>query len=140
VEVFDTSGPGLAAASAFEALSAAPEEALRADVVIIEIGGNDMLAYGKTAAEFEADLAKLLDLASSEGSRIVMLELPLPPTYNGFGRVQRRLAAEYGAILVPKRRFAAVFAAPGATVDGLHLSQRGQNMMAEMIWGVISGG
>jgi lysophospholipase L1-like esterase len=63
-----------------------------------------------------------------------MLELPLPPIYNGYGEIQRRLARKYGVPLVPKRFFAQVLAGSDSTVDGLHLGPAGHRKMANMIW------
>jgi lysophospholipase L1-like esterase len=63
----------------------------------------------------------------------MMLELPLPPFYNSFGTIQRKLTAEFDIPLVPKRMFAGVIFAPDATRDGLHLSDHGHSLMAKMV-------
>jgi acyl-CoA thioesterase I len=100
--------------------------------VIVEIGGNDLL--GPTSAEqFERDLDRLLRMLQPEDREIVMLELPLPPTYNRIGRIQRRLAADYNVRLIHRRHFARVFLHSGGTLDGLHLSNSGHASMARMI-------
>ena len=52
----------------------------------------------------------------------------------GYGRAQRVLAERYGALLVPRRHFAALLGRDDTTLDGLHLSARGHALMAEMIW------
>ena len=67
-----------------------------------------------------------------------MLELPLPPLYNRFGAIQRRLARRYGVVLIPKRYFAAALSGEAATIDGLHLSPAGHRKMAAMIWSLVS--
>jgi acyl-CoA thioesterase-1 len=69
---------------------------------------------------------------------VVMLELPLVPFSVGYGRAQRRLAAEHGVFLIPKRIFAAVLAAPGATADGLHLSESGTRLMDERLLPILA--
>ena len=66
-----------------------------------------------------------------------MLELPLPPLYNRFGAVQRRLARRFGVVLVPKRYFANVLAGDESTLDGLHLSHIGHAKMSRMIWSTV---
>ena len=81
-----------------------------------------------------AGLEALLEAACAPGRHVVMLELPLPPLFNGFGLAQRRLAKKYGVQLVPKRYFGKVLCAPDATVDGLHLSHTGHALMAETLW------
>jgi acyl-CoA thioesterase-1 len=66
-----------------------------------------------------------------------MLELPLPPLSNEYGRIQRRLAARHHVRLVPKRVFMSVLASDGATLDGIHLSAAGHRRLADAVWQVI---
>ena len=106
-------------------------------VVLVEIGGNDLLG-GTTPAEFERDLDVLLTKAGDGPRLVVMLELPLPPLYNRFGEIQRRLAGRHNVVLVPKRYFASVLIGEEATLDGLHLSPAGHRRMASMVWGQVS--
>ena len=105
-------------------------------VILLEIGGNDMLER-MSSHEFARHLAELLSLASAPGRTVILMELPLPPFFNNYGRVQRTLAARYGAALVPRRRFAAILAHSGGTLDGLHLSAKGHELMAEMVGEVV---
>jgi len=106
-------------------------------LILLEIGGNDIL--GKTDVHtFEHNLQELLKLVSGPSRTVILLELPLPPFYNRYGKAQRTLAAKHDAILIPKRYFAGVAGRPGSTIDGLHLSQVGHQIMAEMIWSIIS--
>jgi acyl-CoA thioesterase-1 len=108
--------------------------------VLIEIGGNDLLGPGSGASSeaFEADLDQMLSMCVGQGRALVMLELPLPPFANGYGSVQRRLARRYGALLIPKRLFLRILLTHDATVDGIHLSDRGQDMFAAMVSGVLA--
>jgi acyl-CoA thioesterase-1 len=107
-------------------------------LVILEIGGNDML--GETTTQtFERGLDTLLGRLRWAGNTVVMLELPLPPFDNGYGRAQRRLAARHGAILVPKRVLLGVLLARGATLDTIHLAPSGHRKMAVEMWRVIRG-
>ena len=69
--------------------------------------------------------------------QVVMFELPLPPLYNDFGIVQRRLAAQYRVALIPKRVLAGVIAGSGSTIDSLHLSAEGHRAMADAVWSAI---
>lgn len=107
--------------------------------VLIEIGGNDLLGPGSGASSeaFEADLDRMLATCVGEGRVLFMLELPLPPFANGYGEVQRRLARRYGALLIPKRLFLRILLTHDATVDGIHLSDQGQDMFAGMMGGVL---
>jgi acyl-CoA thioesterase-1 len=103
---------------------------------LLEIGGNDLLGT-TTAGDYERDLERLLELLCQPGRTVVMFELPLPPFANEFGRAQRRLAAKYGVALIPKRVFTTVLTADGATLDGVHLSSAGHELMAETVWDLI---
>lgn len=102
-------------------------------IVVVLIGGNDLLG-GRSAAEFERDLEYILSKARDADRDVLMFELPLPPLWEGFGRVQRRLAAKYSVTLVPKRRLAMLLASEGATADGLHLSPAGHATLANLVW------
>ena len=56
-------------------------------MIVVEIGGNDILG-GTPAKQFERDLDQLLSvLAVQENRQVLMFELPLPPFYNAYGRV-----------------------------------------------------
>ncbi|QDV16254.1 Esterase TesA precursor [Gimesia panareensis] len=109
---------------------------IESPLVLLEIGGNDILG-STTPAQFEADLNALLKVLAAPGRQLVMLELPLPPFYNRFGLIQRELARKYGAKLIPKRVFLSVLAGGGATLDSIHLSQAGQQQMADVVWEVV---
>ena len=102
-------------------------------VVLIEIGGNDLL-NGTSSQEFAGHLAALLAAGVRPDRMVVMLELPLIPLSAGYGRAQRDLAAQHGVFLIPKRYFAAVLSAPGASLDGLHLSEAGTHLMADTLF------
>jgi len=128
-DLVDVSQEGATARGALRQAARIPEDVT---LVVIEIGGNDVL--GETSrAQFADDLAELLAALDRPNRELVMLELPLPPLYNSFGRAQRALAARHGAALISKRDFAAILFTEGATLDGLHLSERGHRLMAEMI-------
>ena len=105
-------------------------------LVVVELGGNDLLG-GRSCAEFEHDLDGILAYLHEHQRTVVMLELPLLPGKNQWGVVQRRLARRYGCHLAPKRLLVDVLSAQGSTVDTLHLTQAGHHRLSEMIWSVI---
>jgi acyl-CoA thioesterase I len=106
-------------------------------IILLEIGGNDLL--GRTSpAEFEEWLNLLLAVVSGPGREVVMFELPLPPLCNEWGIIQRRAAAKYGVKLIPKRVFVGVLTAAGATLDSVHLSQAGHERMADTVWRLVA--
>lgn len=92
--------------------------------VLVLLGGNDILG-GATAQRFSADLEAVLQAVADNGCHGTMLELPLFPFQNGYGRAQRLLAAKYGIVLVPRRVLATALTLPGNVTDGLHLSAAG---------------
>lgn len=105
-------------------------------LVIVELGGNDMLG-NTSAADFERGLDELLSEVRRPGRVVVMFELPLPPTYNRFGFAQRRLAKKHGVHLIPKRRLLAILRENNATLDSLHLSTAGHERMAALVWEIV---
>ena len=115
-------------------------EALREDeqLVMLEIGGNDLLG-NTTPAAFESGLENLLRVVSRPGRVVVMFELPLPPSYNEYGRAQRRVARRHEVLLVPKRVMLSVLLQDGATLDTIHLSQGGHGRMAVAVWEIVRG-
>lgn len=133
--VRDHSRAGATVATALrQAEAIAPDE----DLVLLEIGGNDLLG-GTSPDEYERGLASLLSAVRKPGRVVVLLELPLLPTFNAFGRIQRRLAREHGAILIPKRVLLGVLLRPGATLDSIHLAESGHRAMAVAVWDALRG-
>lgn len=109
---------------------------LKSPLVLLEIGGNDILG-STTPAEYETNLDALLSELESPGRQLVMLELPLPPFYHAYGRIQRELARKHKVKLVPKRVLLSIIAGGDATLDSIHLSQAGQQKMAKVVWGLL---
>jgi acyl-CoA thioesterase-1 len=133
VEVVDLSEVGATVATALGRVDRLPPGG---GVILVEIGGNDLL--GPTSAtDFDRDLGELLDRVCRPGRVVLMLELPLPPFCNGFGLAQRRQAAAHGVGLVPKRVLMGVLTGEGATTDGIHLSAAGHERMAEAVWAAV---
>lgn len=133
LNIQDLSRSGETVASANERLGSEP---ITSPFVFLEIGGNDLL--GDTSnAQYEKDLDALLKEICISERQVMMLELPLLPFRNEFGRIQRKLAANYRVILVPKRVLLSIVTADDSTVDGIHLTQSGHRRMAEVVWGLI---
>lgn len=135
VEVVDLSHAGLGCRAELRRIEHVP---LAEGVVLLEIGGNDVLGH-VPPAQFGRDLDALVSHVNGPGRRVMMLELPLLPLDNAYGLEQRRVARERRVTLIPKARFAAVLTRDGNTVDGIHLSATGQQQMSEMIWQILDG-
>ena len=137
-EITDTRVVNLAQAGAKvdEAIKQAQEINKSHALVIVEIGGNDLLS--KTDANiFDHEFKQLISSLASDGHRILIFELPLFPFRNAYGITQRQTVSKYNTAMLPKRIFAGVLRTQGATLDGVHLSQKGHRLMAETIAEVI---
>lgn len=130
LRVFDASQPGATLKSAVQQVELL--NAVEADVLILEIGGNDLLEW-LPVADFEQNLGRLLAATQSQRRPVVMFELPLPPLAVRYCAVQRRLASEYQVPLIPRRHFLRVLTGKGSTVDGIHLSKLGQTRLMELV-------
>lgn len=135
VQVFDASQPGATLKSARKQVQLLNQKS--GDVLLLEIGGNDLLE-GLPLREFERDLEQLLIDCQNQGKAIVMFELPLPPLAMRYGSIQRRLANQYQVNLVPRRRLVQVLTLPGSTVDGIHLSKTGQTRLAALVQSLLT--
>lgn len=108
------------------------------DVVVIAIGGNDVLGQS-TLAEFERDYDALLARIAHPSRKLVGLELPLPPFHNGWASAQREIARRHNVWLIPKWRLMRILSDLKNTVDSIHPSQEGQNAIADMVGRIVLG-
>ncbi len=131
--------------TAASALKRVQQHSIQSDLIIIEIGGNDVLG-GTTAAECADNLEALIcalndaDHEQPNNNRdrqLLMFELPLPPFYTKFGKHQRDIAARHHVKLTPKLYFYSVIGRQHNTVDGVHLSQEGHRQMVDVVWQII---
>jgi acyl-CoA thioesterase I len=133
VEVIDHSRMGATAGSAAVMAEQHPPQP---GIVLLEIGGNDILG-STTVAEFEQTLDELCRRVSIPDRQVAMLELPLPPLFNRYGRVQRQVADRYNIALIPKRVLLSVLLSDATTLDTIHLSQVGHQKMADRVWSLL---
>jgi lysophospholipase L1-like esterase len=106
-------------------------------VVLIEIGGNDLIA-GMPLGGFEQSLETILLKLATPGRTVVMFELPLLPHQIAYGQVQRRLATKYRVPIIPRRFLVQVIRGSNATSDGLHLLPEGTKRMTELVDKVLA--
>jgi acyl-CoA thioesterase-1 len=129
VGVTNLAHPGATLASGSAQAKALPPGA---GIVLVELGGNDLLGDA-TPAQFERDLRSLLSRLATGDRRVLMFELPLLPFQNRFGRIQRDVCSQYGVTLLPRSVLAGAIALPGHSIDGLHLSPRGHLWLCERV-------
>ena len=132
----DVRNHAVAGATVRSAIRQAVECGAGESLIVLEIGGNDLLGATRTQ-EFQAGLAQLIKTVRQPGRTVMMLELPLIPGLNQYCLIQRRMAAHYHVVLIPKRILAGVLLGDGATLDSVHLSPAGHDQMAAAIWAVI---
>ncbi len=105
--------------------------------LLLEIGGNDLLS-GVSVEQFGHDFETLCRKIATPGRVTWMCELPLPPLSSRYGWQQRRIGYQHGIRLIPKRKMMRLLTTPGATVDGIHLSERGQALFCDFLQGEMS--
>ena len=103
---------------------------------IFGIGGNDLFAP-TPYVQFKRDLRNLMEIVNDTNCTIVMLELPLFPWDIEYGRIQRESAKQFDVILIPKRFFIRVLSEKGSSTDLAHLSAKGHQLMAEVVWSLL---
>lgn len=128
-QIVDASQPGATLKSALQQVTRFDDEP---SLLLLEIGGNDLLE-GLPVAQFDRDLEQLLVASRRTNRTVLMFELPLPPLAFRYGATQRRLAFKYEVALLPKRLLMSVLTTLGATVDGIHLSPNGHELMAQLV-------
>jgi len=99
VDLLDLSRAGATVRDAVRMADRVPEGDC---LVILEIGGNDLLSR-RPKGDFRRDLDELLRKVCLPGRAVLMFELPLPPLLTEYGEVQRELSKEY-AMATPEPR------------------------------------
>lgn len=117
--------------------------ALKPEIVLLELGGNDGLR-GVPVAATRANLEQIIQALQAAGvSRIVLAGMSLPPNYGAgyikaFENIYRDLAAKYKLTLIPFlfEDIAKVLTSqPGLMQrDGIHPSAAGHKIMAETVF------
>jgi acyl-CoA thioesterase-1 len=125
-----------AGATTASALKRVKTQPITSPVVLLEIGGNDLLG-STSSAQFARDLDALLTHICTPGRQVIMFELPLPPFHNEYGRMQRTLAKKHNVSLVPKLVLLLVLAEGDATLDTIHLSESGHKRMAACVGRIV---
>jgi acyl-CoA thioesterase-1 len=66
-----------------------------------------------------------------------MFELPFPPFFHEYGRVQRAVAARHNVILIARRVFLSVIVGSDSKLGKIHLSQAGHQFMGDCVWRLV---
>lgn len=111
-------------------------------LVLIELGANDGLR-GFPPTQIESGLVKLVEQAQSEGARVLLIGVRLPPNYGPayterFQRLFATVADQTGAALVP-RLLSDVAEDPSLMQsDGLHPTAEAQPLILDTVWPILT--
>ncbi|MGD8438972.1 MAG: arylesterase [Holophagae bacterium] len=112
-----------------------------ADVLVVELGGNDALR-GQPVEHTEANLREIVRRGRATGAQVVLLGMDLPINYgpeygSAFASLYPRVADEEGAVLVPG--FVRDLGSEPELLqsDGLHPTAEGQRRLAERLLPVL---
>ena len=106
-------------------------------LVLIELGGNDGLR-GFTPQQLKENLTKIITLAQSQGSQVLLSEIMVPPNYGPryakmFNQVYADLAVEHQITLMPFFMTEIATKPEYMQRDGIHPNAFAQNDIAEFV-------
>jgi acyl-CoA thioesterase I len=107
-------------------------------VVILELGGNDGLR-ALPVAEMRANLAKMIDLATAQGGKVLLLGMRLPPNYGQeyttqFAQAYTDLAHDKHVALVPFLLDGVALNPDLMQADGVHPNATAQPKLLDNAW------
>jgi lysophospholipase L1-like esterase len=129
LDVANLSLPSETTMTALQRLDELVASADETTLVILQIGGNDLLSR-VPARELEQRLEVITSAAVSRGARVALVELPALPGRWRYPAAQRRVARRDSVLLIPRRELVAALTCRGCVSDGLHLTDRGHEEMA----------
>ncbi len=107
-------------------------------IVILELGGNDGLR-ALPIAQMRANLARMVDLASAAGAKVLLLGMRMPPNYGPDFTEQFRssysdLARDKRLALVPFLLNDIALSPNLMQADGIHPNELGQPKLLDNVW------
>ncbi len=111
---------------------------IKPDITIVELGGNDGLR-GIPLVEIKDNLSSIIEKISVSGSRILLVEMLLPPNYGKqyiekFVGIYKELSLRDGVVLT---QFILNNVADNADLmqsDGIHPEAEAQKIMLDNLW------
>ncbi|WP_240454235.1 arylesterase [Halomonas sp. NO4] len=108
------------------------------DIVLLELGGNDGLR-GLPPAQFEANMADMIEVSQEAGAEVLLLGIDIPPNYgqayrDAFTGVYERLADDYDLPLVPFLLDNVALEDELMQDDGIHPTAEAQPHILENVW------
>lgn len=108
------------------------------DVVFLELGGNDALR-GYPVSQLRDNLGVMVELAQTQGARVVLLGMQIPPNYGP--KYTREFAAAFKTVADAKEAYLVPFFLEGVALiegmiqsDGIHPTTQAQPLLLETGW------
>jgi acyl-CoA thioesterase I len=111
-------------------------------IVILELGGNDGLR-ALPIAPMRANLARMAELSTAAGAKIVLVGMRIPPNYGPqyteqFSRVYAQLAHDEHLALVPFVLDGVALTPTLMQDDGIHPNGAGQPRLLDNVWPALA--
>ena len=111
-------------------------------IVILELGGNDGLR-ALPIAPMRANLARMAELSTAAGAKIVLVGMRIPPNYGPqyteqFSRVYAQIAHDDHLALVPFLLDGVALTPTLMQDDGIHPNGAGQPRLLENVWPALA--
>jgi acyl-CoA thioesterase-1 len=111
-------------------------------IVILELGGNDGLR-ALPIAPMRANLARMADLSTAAGAKVVLLGMRIPPNYGPqyteqFTQVYAQIAHDEHLALVPFLLDGIALTPTLMQDDGIHPDAAGQPRLLENVWPALA--
>jgi acyl-CoA thioesterase-1 len=112
------------------------------EVVIIELGGNDGLR-GYPIDSIRNNLSRMVELAKSTGSRVLLVGMQIPPNYGprytrAFAGVFEQVSADQAVPLVPFILNEVALIPELMQSDGIHPTAEAQEALLDTVWPHLS--
>jgi len=111
-------------------------------IVILELGGNDGLR-ALPIAPMRANLARMAELSTAAGAKVVLVGMRMPPNYGPqyteqFSRVYAQIAHDEHLALVPFVLDGVALTPTLMQDDGIHPNGAGQPRLLENVWPALA--
>ncbi|MAY41850.1 MULTISPECIES: arylesterase [unclassified Neptuniibacter] len=112
-----------------------------AQIVIIELGGNDGLR-GTPPFAIQRNLQRLIDMSEQADAKVLLLGMQLPPNYGAaytqkFSELYAEVAEDKEVAFVPFFMEKVALVPERMQADGIHPSSKGQPYLLDTVWPIL---
>lgn len=112
-----------------------------AQIVIIELGGNDGLR-GTPPFAIQRNLQRLIDMSEQADAKVLLLGMQLPPNYGAaytqkFSELYAEVAEDKEVAFVPFFMEQVALVPERMQSDGIHPSSEGQPYLLDTVWPIL---